>query len=81
MLSICIPSYNQLDGLRETLFRLHRFESLISESLEVIVSDNASRDQRGLDVLRSEFPWVCWYSNDWNLGFMGNLTRLVALAK
>lgn len=42
--SICIPTYNRADLLRETLTRLTRERSFLEKKVEVVISNNASTD-------------------------------------
>ena len=64
-LSIIIVSFNTCDLLRECLQVLDKAAEGISH--EVIVIDNASRDQSA-DMIAEEFPSVQLIRSDQNLG-------------
>lgn len=80
ILSICIPTYNRHDCLKQCL------ESIISQSvfpeIEVVISDNASSD--GTDVLiqsyLTRYPNIIYSQNKENLGFDRNMLQVVSLA-
>lgn len=80
LLSICIPTYNRVNELKELndLF-LRNVLNNYGESVEVIVSDNsdiaaAEQNKTNLDVR------VKYSKNETNLGFAGNVVRCIELA-
>lgn len=61
--SLIIPHYSEVDRLRRLLF------SLPSRSdLQIIVIDDCSPEQIGLDVVKNQFPHVCFLSTPNNSG-------------
>lgn len=83
LLSICIPTYNRSKYLIELL------ESLIpqispetEEKIEVIISDNCSEDDtyEKLKKYLNNYSFIKYYKNEKNLGFDGNILKLVDLA-
>lgn len=72
-LSICIPTFNRAEFLRQCL------ASVIPQvrerlEVEVIVSDNASQDGTAsiISEFQRQYPQLRYYRNDKNLGFAGN---------
>lgn len=63
-LSVVIPSYNRCDGMRALLAGLARQQAV---GFEVLVVDDASTDGT-VAILRREFPWVRWFTNETNRG-------------
>jgi GT2 family glycosyltransferase len=68
MVSIVILSYNTEDLLRRCLTSL--FEHIPEKEAEVIVVDNASKDD-SVKTLKKQFPQVKLIENDTNSGFAG----------
>lgn len=69
LLSVCIPSYNQLEELEETLLEI---ESQLREGslpLEVLVSDNKSQNRAEVGNLKRRFSSYRWFLQESNLGF------------
>ncbi len=80
-ISIVIVNWNVKDLLRQCLHSLLDRASLVSEKeklwqtkggrcFEVLVVDSASSDG-SVDMVRSEFPHICLYASDVNLGYSG----------
>ncbi len=74
LISICIPTFNRANYLKETL------ESILPQlgpDIEVVVSDNGSTDDTKSIVLeyQQKNPDIRYFSNDANLGFDRNLLR------
>jgi GT2 family glycosyltransferase len=66
LISIVIVNYKVPEHLRETLRSIYQAESC--DSAEIIVVDNASRDQSQERITR-EFPEVHWIQLKHNIGF------------
>jgi GT2 family glycosyltransferase len=66
--SITICSWNTRPDLVACLQSLHEVQD--EASFEVIVVDNASRDD-SVQAVREQFPWVRLYAMETNLGFTG----------
>ena len=78
-LSICIPTYNRIRYLKELLPAI--LDQADAESVEVVVSDNASTDGTA-DYLRSLLnPCLRWWTNETNIGGDRNFLKCVAEAK
>jgi glycosyltransferase involved in cell wall biosynthesis len=80
LLTIAIPTYNRAAHLDEQLKRLG---TQIKDSVEVLVSDNASDDNTGEIVNRYKcvLPNLVYCRNAVNLGFDRNIIRLYCEAK
>jgi abequosyltransferase len=79
LLSICIPTFNREVFLKECLDSL---EDSWVESVEIVVSDNASTD--GTSAMLEDFARrlpLRWRRNETNLGFDRNLALVVAMAQ
>lgn len=78
-LSICIPTYNRADCLKEAL------DSLIHQStneVEIVISDNASKDntEEIVNSYRSYFPNLTYYRAEKNQGAGANFLKVIELA-
>ena len=75
-LSICIPSYNRAELLRECLASVIP-QVLNYTEVEVIVSDNASPDhtQEVVEAFQEQYPQLRAYRNSENLGYTGNQVK------
>jgi abequosyltransferase len=78
-LSICIPTYNRADCLRETL---ESIASQYREDIEVVVSDNASTDSTAqvIDEFRTIFPRLVFHRWPRNMGADRNFLKVIELA-
>jgi abequosyltransferase len=83
-LSICIPTFNRASCLKQCLdsIVLQFEDSSVKESVEVIISDNASVDQT--ESVAKEFisanPGVHYFKNEKNLGVDKNIILSVGYA-
>lgn len=79
ILSICIPTYNRSEYLRECLETVSIAIKNFEEKIEIIISDNASSDDTEKVVKKFEenFPGVIYSKNTENIGAERNF-RLVA---
>ncbi|NJD76984.1 MAG: glycosyltransferase family 2 protein [Candidatus Methanoperedens sp.] len=82
LLSICIPTYNRPDKLKEIyqnflVFALHEY----GDQVEVVVRDNS--DEKNARINRSilEGTQVRYYKNETNVYFCGNQVRLIGDSK
>lgn len=80
-LSICIPTFNRVDLLRNTLHSITAQSEFSAGGVELVVSDNCSTD--GTDVMVREFcdrfPNITYARNAENLGGNVNIHRALAL--
>jgi GT2 family glycosyltransferase len=72
-LSIIIVNWNSTDYLRHCLASVYRETKGIS--FEVIVVDNASRDDSCAELIRNEFEQVVFHCSKKNLGFAGGSNK------
>jgi len=83
-LSICIPTYNRRavleDALESILSQLH---GEIADTVEIVVSDNASSDgtKSIVEAARSRHPHVTYHRWDNNVGPDRNYMKTVELAR
>jgi glycosyltransferase involved in cell wall biosynthesis len=79
LLSICIPTFNRADQLKDALFAASRELASVDGEVEVIVSDNCSNDQTAEYV--REFGELKYFRNDSNVGAARNFHRCVERAQ
>jgi glycosyltransferase involved in cell wall biosynthesis len=82
LLSICIPTFNRADYLRDALKYLLPAVNNMNDIVELIISDNCSTD--GTDELLKELPkspWIHCARNKTNEGPLRNFLSCVNLAK
>lgn len=77
-ISICIPTYNRSDLLRQTLRSVQRQTVL---PFEVLVVDNCSTDDTPQVVKEFDLPCLRYVRNKKNLGMVGNWNECVKQAK
>lgn len=77
ILSICIPTYNNIESLRKCLEFVFLARREFDETVEVIVSDNCSEDGTFAYLQKIEEKNYRCYRNESNLGFNKNLLLLV----
>ena len=75
--SVVLVSFNTRDLTRECLTSLHAASDGLN--VEVLVVDNASRDESA-DMIEREFPWVKLIRSEVNLGFAAGNNRAFPLA-
>ncbi|MCF7843484.1 glycosyltransferase family 2 protein [Candidatus Gracilibacteria bacterium] len=81
ILSICIPTYNRAECLKDCLnsiFYQLKNEQVL-EKIEVVISDNASTDNT-TEIVKSfqkQFNNILYFKNEKNLGFDRNLAKTV----
>jgi len=79
-LSIAIPTYNGASTIRETL---NSIVSQLEDSVETVVSDNASTDETAeiVQEYQSKYPVIRYFCNGENLGFDRNCDLAVRRSK
>lgn len=81
LVSICIPTYNSVKYIEETL------KSIISqtyENIEIIIGDNASTDNTEKvvnEIIGNSNRKIQYYKNKENLGYSGNCNKMISVAK
>ncbi len=84
LLSICIPTYNRADCLRQCLASItDQFKDpRVKDRVEIVVSDNGSADQTAAVLKQFEqFGNITILRNLENIGFDRNVLQVVAAAK
>lgn len=78
-LSICIPTFNRANLLKLTL---ESIISQITDNVEIVISDNSSTDntQDVIEDFRGQYPNIRYYTHQENVGFDGNILRLINYA-
>ena len=73
ILSICIPTYNRAEQLKNNLTSI--CEQIHTDDVEIIVSDNASTDTTESVVreLQAHYPYIRYNRNKQNIGLDKNL--------
>jgi len=79
VLSICIPTYNRADILRENLFNL--IDKVSKYGITINVSDNASEDNTKdiVNQAQSIYPYIIYSRNDINIGFDRNCAKVLKM--
>ncbi|HEY9268566.1 MAG TPA: glycosyltransferase family A protein [Methylotenera sp.] len=79
-LSICIPTYNRQAAVSAQIeFLLAELEGF--DSVEVIVSDNASLDNTFKALKKIKSSRLSCYFHEENIGMLGNIKRLISYSK
>ena len=81
ILSLCIPTYNRMDTLKETIDSiLVQIDSNIV--IDIFVSDNASTDntQGIVEQYQKHSPFIRYQKNLNNVGFDGNIVNCIKCA-
>lgn len=79
LLSICIPTYNRAQFLDVSLRELISQASEISDSIEIVISDNASTDstKQVVEDAQKKYPAIVYSCNSENLGYDRNLDAAI----
>jgi len=82
LLSICVPTYNRAQYLKESLASILQSARGHEDRIELIVSDNASTDNTAqlVAALGEAHPMVRYHRNPENYGAEANLYILASLA-
>ena len=82
LLSICIPTFNRADYLRDAIKYILPAVNNMNEIVELIISDNCSTDGT-LEILKElpMSPWIHCVRNETNLGALKNGLNCIDLAK
>lgn len=82
-LSICIPTYNRVDLLRNTLRSITAQKEFSTGEVELVVSDNCSTDgtETMVRALCAQYPNIAYFRNEQNLGGNFNIHRSLALGQ
>lgn len=81
-ISICIPTYNRADSLRNCLNSISIAEKNYAGRFEVCVSDNGSDDNTSDTVKQAgQFLKINYHRNEKNLGIPRNFIQVVSMAK
>jgi glycosyltransferase involved in cell wall biosynthesis len=82
LLSICIPTYNRVGTLQQTLSSILP-QVATNEAVEIVIADNASTDgtEELVSEVSREHPFLRYHRNAQNLGFDGNIATCLKLAE
>jgi glycosyltransferase involved in cell wall biosynthesis len=82
LLSFCLPTYNNAPELVATLNSIVPQVLAVSQSVEIVISDNASDDetQKVCGSFTSRHPFVKYFRNECNVGFDGNVLSVMEKA-
>jgi len=83
LLSICIPTYNRSECLRECLDSVLISIGGHERDIEIVISDNASPDNTR-DIVRAfqeTHPWIRYHRNEQNIGGARNFRQVATLAQ
>jgi len=75
LLSICIPTYNRVDEVTNSVKRI--ISGCSSDMIEIVVSDNASTDGTKKEISKIKDPRIKYYRNKMNLGIGGNVLKMI----
>lgn len=80
LISICIPTYNKCERLKECLYNI--IEKVGKYRLAIFISDNASTDATGkyIEEIRQIYPYIFYSKNDENLGFDRNVEKVLKMS-
>lgn len=83
VLSICIPTYNRCNLLKETLDNLVNQIINTIYNVEICISDNCSTDETDELLIEYEkkYPFIKTNTNQFSCGYDYNLCRVVNMAK
>lgn len=83
LLSICIPTYNREKFLKEILYNIVNQDGFDEESIDIVISDNASVDgtRELAQNYMSRYKNIRYSRNDTNLGADRNVLKALSLAK
>ena len=65
--SICIPTYNRCEVLKECVTNILKYEGNLN--LEVVISDNHSTDGTAIMCNSFEKEEICYHCNEKNIGY------------
>lgn len=77
LVSICTPTYNRPKLLEKTI---RSCLAQTHENFEIIIADNSDNDVSRELVARINDPRIRYQKNETNLGFIGNINKVVSLA-
>lgn len=82
-LSICIPTYNRCQCLKESLDSLWTAVEGFNDRVEIVISDNASPDETKEVVLgfADKFKNLKYYKNNENIGATRNIFKVLSHAE
>ncbi len=83
LLSICIPTFNRCEYLKNTIRSIVIQPEFLDGKVELIICDNASEDDTTsvVEEFLKNFPKIRYYRNDYNLGASENFLLALSRAK
>lgn len=81
LISICIPTFNRLNDLKQCIASVIAAASTLDDPIEILVSNNASPDAtdewlNGLDLNDQKIKFKYW-TNEVNIGAIKNIKKLM----
>jgi len=82
-LSVCIPTYNRAEFLKECLWSVITQAHSLRNDIEIIICDNNSSDttEEIVKEYRREHDFIKYYKNERNLGYAGNQVKCIERAE
>ncbi len=77
LLSFCIPVYNRSDRIKKIIEQITSFKS---DEIEIVISDNASKDDTKKVVSKFEDKRIKYFRNKTNVGMDGNFILAIKRA-
>ena len=84
LLSILIPTYNNIEGIQNILNCLYEIDLKTSECIEVFISDDSEKSlisENNIKNLEEKFLYFNYIHNKPKLGSVKNMNQLIDLAK
>ncbi len=84
LLSILIPTYNNIEGIQNILNCLYEIDLKTSEFIEVFISDDSEKSlisESNIKNLEEKFLYFNYIHNKPRLGSVKNMNQLIDLAK
>lgn len=80
LLSVCIPTYNRVDVLKETLPKVIDFIDKSIYDIDIIISDNASQDETENYIKSLNSEYIKYFKNSENVSADENFYRVLKCA-
>ena len=83
LLTICIPTFNRISYLEDTIKSIYDNLNSNLNCFEVIILDNCSTDTTSerINILQKSFSNLIYYKNEYNIGASNNIIKCMNMAK